>query len=113
MQTKLLCHEMSQNSTVFSVSYYRDCNFHQITPIIFQPTNGLEMHVRNRFVVSNVFVMEASVIQDDNEENLAKKICPHFHGWNPKVRSLMHGIHTLVMKLNSFRCFDWSSSLYS
>ena len=25
MQTKFLCHKMSQNSTIFSVSYYRDC----------------------------------------------------------------------------------------
>ena len=25
MQTKFLCHKMSKNSTVFSVSYYRDC----------------------------------------------------------------------------------------
>ena len=26
MPTKFLCHKMSQNSTVFSVSYSRDCN---------------------------------------------------------------------------------------
>ena len=25
MQTNVLCHKMSQNSTIFSVSYYRDC----------------------------------------------------------------------------------------
>ena len=25
IQTKILCHKMSQNSTAFSVSYYMDC----------------------------------------------------------------------------------------
>ena len=27
MQTKFLCHKMSQNSTIFSVSYSRDCKY--------------------------------------------------------------------------------------
>ena len=30
MHTKFLCHEMFQNSTVFSVSYSRDCTYYRI-----------------------------------------------------------------------------------
>ena len=31
MQTKFLCHKMSQNSTVFPVSYSRDCRYPNLT----------------------------------------------------------------------------------
>ena len=36
MQTKFLCHKMSQNSTVFSVSYYRDCIVYMMFYNIFK-----------------------------------------------------------------------------
>ena len=34
MQTKFLCHKLSQSSTVFSVSYSRDCISWQIYPLL-------------------------------------------------------------------------------
>ena len=46
MQTKFLCHKMSQNSTVFSVSYYRDCTSKKLMNLRQVFIIGLLSHYR-------------------------------------------------------------------
>ena len=68
----------------------------------------ISMYVKNRFAV----VIEASVNQDDSKEKSCQKDIPSF-SWVEPQSQVIDVWYRLVMKLNSFRCFDWSSSLYS
>ena len=53
-----------------------------------------------------------SISKPGCEEKSRQKDMPSF-SWVELQSQVIDVWYTLVMKLNSFRCFDWSSSLYS
>ena len=47
MQTKFLCHKMSQNSTVFSVSYSRDCTYKNLSQSTIKVVPTIHVYYNN------------------------------------------------------------------